>query len=63
MSNKPFSLVGAAIDGNIDVVIAAETTRRLEKEMKDKGTDTFTISDIRRIRNGIFGITDQLSDP
>jgi len=51
---KPSPLLSAALAGDSDIVICNEVVRRLDKELKEKGEDTFTIGDIRRIRNQIF---------
>ncbi|MEE9223089.1 MAG: hypothetical protein V3V40_06490 [Nitrosomonadaceae bacterium] len=64
-SRKPVKespLLSAALAGHSDIVICNEVVRRLDKEMKEKGADTFTINDIRRIRNGIYGIKNEHSN-
>lgn len=52
--NEKRSLMSAAINGESDVYIALEISRRLKKEAKESGKDAFTWADIRRIREEIF---------
>lgn len=51
---KMSPLLSSALNGGSCMLIAGETTRRLDREMKESGKKSFTIGDIRRIRNSIF---------
>ena len=48
------ALLCASLEGNSDTYIVRETVKRLDKELKENGRDTFTIEDLRRIRSDIF---------
>ena len=52
-TEKP-SLLSLAISGDISQFVSIEVSRRLEKENKESGSDTFTMGDIRRIKRDIY---------
>lgn len=49
------ALLCASLEGNSDMYIVREIVKRLDKELEESGKDTFTMGDLRRIRDEIFG--------
>lgn len=48
-------LLKSALNGSSDMFIASSVAKRLGEELERDGKDTFTMGDLRRVRNEMLG--------
>ena len=54
LDNEKPTLLESALNGTLEMNIAAETVRRLNIKCKAEGKDTFSMADIRQVKRDIY---------